>query len=140
MTAEALAAEFGVEIVDWTIRPKHPLATRGGRTISKLIEEHGPGHARLVLSLVCETSAASRRAINAPVLRALSAIVVAHPDLGPDTLDRLDALDLGDLYRRSKTVRGIPRHHVLAAWLAVLLGLVELPSASQASEPDALSA
>lgn len=130
-----ILAEHGVRIVPTHMR-RGPGETHAERTLAKLLERHGPDHLRDVLTCLME-SENNRMALVAPVLVAVSGLLVAHAawwerDAGR-WLEVLDRLDLAALHERVKANREAakPAHAiatVLYAELSREFGVPRTPS------------
>lgn len=103
----AICAEFGIVIVP----PAHrrtggaALQTAAAATLQRLLRDWGESHLRDVLLSIVE-SAGNERALIAPVILAVSDLLLAHPNwFGSDWLAALDKIDLGALHESVKPNR-----------------------------------
>lgn len=95
-TLADICEETGVEIIDIRhSRSRRPGQTCAERTLQKLLDKHGAGHMRYVLSTIVETTN-NKLELVAPVIHAISDIVLDYPEwadqasLWLETFDRLD--------------------------------------------------
>ena len=103
----AICAEFGITVVPPSRRRPGGVAleTCAAATLQKLLSDWGESHLRDVLLSISE-SAGNERALIAPVLWAVSDVLLAHPSwFGGDWLAALDKIDLGALHESVKPNR-----------------------------------
>lgn len=112
LSAREVCAEVGIKI----IRPGRRSATSdletcAERTIEKLIERHGAGHARFVLRTIGETEGNAEELV-AFTIEAVSRLVLAHPewaDRGLEWFEAFDRIDLKAIREQCrKVVRFVP--------------------------------
>jgi hypothetical protein len=105
----AILADFGVVIVPTTrSRSRRPRETCAGATLAGLLAAHGEAHLRDVLALILH-SENNGLALIAPVINAVSAVLLAHPtwwerDAGR-VLEVVDRLNLVELHERARANR-----------------------------------
>ena len=114
----AICAEFGITVVPPSRRRPGGVAleTCAAATLQKLLSDWGESHLRDVLLSISE-SAGNERALIAPVLRAVSDVLLAHPSwFGGDWLAALDKIDLGAIHESVKLNRAAvqPRSAIAA--------------------------
>jgi hypothetical protein len=92
------------------------LETCASSTLQRILRDWGEAHLREVLLSISE-SAGNERALIAPVLWAVSDILLAHPNwFGSDWLDAMDKIDLTALHENVKLNRKAvqPRYAIAA--------------------------
>lgn len=100
----AILSELGITIVPVT-KQRDVMETCAGNTLERIRREHGAEHLRSVLISIVETTN-NKRMLVAPVLWAVSDILLAHPSwFGGEWLDAMDAVDLADMHERAKANR-----------------------------------
>lgn len=100
----AILSELGITIVPVT-KQRDVMETCAGNTLERIRREHGAEHLRSVLISIVETTN-NKRMLVAPVLWAVSDILLAHPTwFGGEWLDAMDAVDLADMHERAKANR-----------------------------------
>ncbi|MCF3935034.1 hypothetical protein L1787_16645 [Acuticoccus sp. M5D2P5] len=102
-----MLAEYGVEIVPNNVR-RPELKTYAGATLEHLLDRHGEGHLRLVLTSIVETTN-NKRALIEPVITAVSWLILNHPRWVEDTsrwLDEMDKINLLALFDQATGARG----------------------------------
>lgn len=103
----SICAEYDVEIVD---RHNHPEIgqTRAGRTLERILSNHGEDHLRMVLSTLAETGN-NRAAITETTLWAVSDLVRACQPLieeqAGDWLAAFDTIPVGQLELMARELR-----------------------------------
>lgn len=123
-TADAICAEIGIRIIPINVRPSvlGELETCAVRTIEKMVERHGAGHARFVLRTIAETTN-NRRELVAPTIEAVSDVALAHPEWTErgwlEAFDALDLAGLRSLIRRN--LRAAPAREAMATLIYVKL-------------------
>lgn len=123
-TADAICAEIGIRIIPINVRPSvlGELETCAVRTIEKMVERHGEGHARFVLRTIAETTN-NRRELVAPTIEAVSDVALAHPEWTErgwlEAFDALDLAGLRSLIRRN--LRAAPAREAMATLIYVKL-------------------
>jgi hypothetical protein len=114
----AICSEFGIVIVP----PAHrrtggaALQTVAAATLQRLLRDWGKSHLCDVLLSIVE-SAGNERALIAPVILAVSDLLLAHPDwFGSDWLDAMDKINLTALHENVKLNRKAvqPRYAIAA--------------------------
>jgi hypothetical protein len=99
-----ICTELGISIVPVT-KQRGPMETYAVNTLARIASEHGEGHLRSVLLTIVET-ANNQRQLVAPVIWAVSDILLAHPSwFGGELLDAMDAVDLADMHELAKANR-----------------------------------
>ena len=104
-----ICSEFGIAIVPPCRRRKGGAALEtcaaSTLTLQRLSSDWGESHLREVLLSIAE-SAGNDRSLTAPVIWAVSDLLLAHPNwFGGDWLDALDKIDLSALYENVKANR-----------------------------------
>ena len=115
-TAADICAEIGIKVVPAGRRsPTCDLDTCAGRTIEKLVERHGAGHARFVLRTIAETTN-NKRELVAPTIEAVSSVALAHPEwTSRGWLEAFDRLDLAALRSQARrNMRASPAREAMA--------------------------
>jgi hypothetical protein len=110
----SICSEFGIAVVPPCRRRPGgtALETGAASTLQRLLSDWGESHLREVLLSIVE-SAGNERALTAPVIWAVSDLLLAHPNwFGNDWLDALDKIDLSALHEsvKAKGCRA-PRSH-----------------------------
>lgn len=85
-------------------RRLRPCETAAVHTITRILGRHGEGHLVMVLRTIIESENNNRELV-APVIQAVSRIILAHPDwaeTGSAWLEAFDAIDLTDLRLKAK--------------------------------------
>ena len=103
----SICSEFGIAVVPPCRRRAEgaALETCAASTLHRLLSDWGEFHLREVLLSIVE-SAGNERALTAPVMWAVSDLLLAHPTwFGSDWLDALDAIDLSALHESVKANR-----------------------------------
>jgi hypothetical protein len=103
----SICSEFGIAVVPPCRRRTGgaALETCAASTLQRLLSDWGESHLREVLLSIVE-SAGNDRALTAPVIWAVSDLLLAHPNwFGGDWLDALDAIDLAAVYETAKANR-----------------------------------
>jgi hypothetical protein len=103
----SISAEFGITVVPPARRRTGgtALETCAASTLQRLLSDWGESHLREVLLSISE-SAGNDRSLVAPVIWAVSDLLLAHPNwFGGDWLDALDKIDLSALYEDVKANR-----------------------------------
>jgi hypothetical protein len=103
----SICSEFGIAVVPPCRRRTGgaALETCAASTLQRLLSDWGESHLREVLLSIVE-SADNERALTAPVIWAVSDLLLAHPNwFGGDWLDALDKIDLSALYENVKANR-----------------------------------
>jgi hypothetical protein len=103
----SICSEFGIAVVPPCRRRKGgaALETCAASTLQRLLSDWGESHLREVLLSIAE-SAGNDRSLTAPVIQAMSDLLLAHPEwFGSDWLNALDAIDLSALYESVKANR-----------------------------------
>ncbi len=105
----ALCEEAGIEVLEGTAYPRLG-QTRAHKSILRIIERNGEGHARLVLATLADT-ANNRGCLDEACIWATSDMVRKfHPQIEKDAsrwLDIWDRLPLGYLQYLSQELRGM---------------------------------
>lgn len=80
-------------------QPRDKKTTKARRSLWDIRRRYGAGHLRHVLISICQTRAnEGLRIVQAPVLNAVSDVLLAHPEWGNDFVAVLDGIALQDLY------------------------------------------
>lgn len=106
----SICAELDVRVIPATVR-RTPGATKCGEVLDYILEKRGEGHVILLLRTLME-SEGNRMALVEPIIRAVSNVMLARPDWpnkGLAWLEAFDAIDLCDLWDKSKLDKGAPR-------------------------------
>lgn len=102
--ATDLCAQLGIRVVPCAAT-NAPSTTKAVNVISRIIEDHGVGHATLTLRTIVE-SAGNDRALQAPVIWAVSDVILAHPGWADRGLAWIEAFDEISLSALAKSVKG----------------------------------
>lgn len=105
-SAAFICRDLEIEIVPTTVRPG-PNQTCADATLTAILNEHGPGHLTLVLRTIVE-SAGNERALKAPIIWAVSDLILtqrAWADRGLEWLEAFDDIDLLGLMRAAQPNR-----------------------------------
>lgn len=127
---QEIAADYGVKIVDPSVRRPQAFETRAGRTLHRILRKHGEDHLRDVLTTMTESNN-NAHALYEPVLWAVSRLLLAHgrwyeADAGL-WLQVFDRTNLRELYDITKTNRRCARptdaiaHHMYLPLYAAFL-------------------
>jgi len=92
---DSLLEELEIEVIDLQ-RYRGPGATMATACLESILKQHGYGHTKLVLTSIAETRTNDRELV-APVIWAVSDLVVAHPEWAERVSDWLAAFDKVDL-------------------------------------------
>lgn len=104
MTVDSLCAELGVTVVPIN-KQRDAMETCAASTLERIFGEHGEAHLRSVLLSIVETEN-NRRNLVAPVIWAVSDVLLAHPSwFGGAWLDAMDAIDLAEMHERARANR-----------------------------------
>ncbi|WP_043161649.1 hypothetical protein [Bradyrhizobium sp. Ai1a-2] len=96
--------EMGVRLVPVT-KQREPMETCAVNTLERILREHGPEHLRSVLIVIVETGN-NKRQLVAPVIWAVSDLLLAHPSwFGSALLDAMDGIDLAEVHESAKANR-----------------------------------
>ncbi|MCC2612639.1 DUF3102 domain-containing protein [Neorhizobium petrolearium] len=120
----AICAEFGIEIIPGNEYPK-PGQTRATASIDRIMQKHGEGHARLVLSTLSETKG-NHGLITQTSLWAASDLILACSEWIETDLtswfDAWDKIPMGFLMWHCNELSGIShQRHALAGAMYVML-------------------
>lgn len=100
----AILSELGITIVPVT-KQRGVMETCAGNTLERIRKEHGAEHLRSVLISIVETTN-NKRMLVAPVIWAVSDILLAHPTwFGGELLEAMDKIDLAEMHERAKANR-----------------------------------
>jgi hypothetical protein len=100
----SICAELGITVIPVT-KQRGLMETCAVNTLARLLNDHGPEHLRSVLMAIVETEN-NKRMLVAPVIWALSDILLAHPSwFGGDFLEAMDRIDLAEMHERAKANR-----------------------------------
>lgn len=101
-----------------------PGTTKCGRVLDRILERHGEEHVTMLLRTIME-SENNRMALVEPIIWAVSDVMLANPKWparGLEWLEAFDAIDLCDVWARSKEANGAPpERHGVASKLTELL-------------------
>lgn len=117
-----ICKDFGLTVVHPAQhRPFTPMQTAAGQTLERILSDQGEDHLRDVLTVLTESENCKHMLI-APVIKAVSRIMVQHPTwYGNDAsvfLETMDRADLVGLYERAKANKGVVEvHKTIAALL-----------------------
>jgi hypothetical protein len=122
--AELLAEDdINVRVVSLNAKVFQPRDTKAIRTLERILSDHGPGHLRMVLSLILQ-SANNATELRAPTIRAVSRLLTAHPEWDDISVwfDVFDETPIG-IYRRtlSQNVHACPVPEAMTTVLFLLL-------------------
>jgi hypothetical protein len=119
-----------IEIVDVRVR-RRAGQTCAASTLSKVLAERGAGNLVFTLRTITESDG-NGRALTAPMIWAVSDVIVAHPawaDRGSEWLEAFDGIDLESLERKARQHRSaVPKRAAIAAWLCAALSEIFRPS------------
>jgi hypothetical protein len=102
-----LCRNLEIEMLPTNVRRSRPLQTHAGRTIKALIDNHGTGHAFIVLRAIVE-SIGNETELRAETILAISDIIHARPDWanrGLAFIEAFDEIDLRTLRAKAKAMR-----------------------------------
>ena len=98
-----------VSLKVWPAYKRQPLnlrTTKARRSLWKIYNRFGEGHLRMVLIATTQTTAnEGLRIIPAPILLAVSDVLMAHPEWENDFMSVLDGICLKSLYEEAKALR-----------------------------------
>jgi len=118
-TVEEICSDLGVSIIAWK-EPYGPLRTKSPKIIRIVLDRHGEGHLIIVLRTIIE-STGNECALIAPVIWAVSDLILAHPkwpDHGLAWIEAFDNIDLLDLARKARANRkAVQKRPAMAAML-----------------------
>jgi|GEM_PF-2548270 len=127
---------FGIKIVPCSKRAK-PMETHAGNILERILREQGPEHLTLVLRAIVETG--HNLDLTAPVIMAISDIIIAHPTWATTTafLDALDSADLAGMRAMAKAnKRACASREAIATLLFQhLKPILEPPKPKRAPKP-----
>jgi len=104
MSLAGICEELGIRIVPVT-KQRAPMETCAVNTLDHILRDHGVKHLRSVLLSIAETEN-NKRMLVAPVIWAVSDILLAHPSwFGGDFLEAMDRIDLAEMHERAKANR-----------------------------------
>lgn len=124
----AICEEFGLVSVPCGTWVRH-MQTRAAATLESLITDFGAEHCRLVVMTLAETG--NGYAFGAPVLLAVSDVLLAHPEwMGSRWFEIIDKIDFMDFWGRAKVGGAVPPRQHIAALLCeqFRLALMEKPN------------
>ncbi|MCT4654254.1 MAG: hypothetical protein N4A65_00430 [Cohaesibacter sp.] len=95
-------------------QPRTLRTTKARRSLWQIRNRYGAGHLRHVLIAICQTTDnTDMRVIPAPVLNAVSDVLLAHPEWGNQLVEAMDKIKLSDLYQEACDLRmGKPRDNL----------------------------
>ncbi|MBO4227222.1 hypothetical protein [Bradyrhizobium neotropicale] len=113
-----LLAEFQIRVVPIAQRLQQR-ETHAEQTMRRILEARGEEHLRLILMAIVETNENNSTMLVAPVLWAISDLLLAHPSwFGAGLLDTLDEIDLRQLYVGAQANKGaVPLRYGVGALL-----------------------
>ena len=93
-------------------------------TLRKIGRQYGEDHLRLVLQLMMGTQENSRE-LYADIVKAASSILINHPEIekAVNLTAIFDKMDLGEIRRKSKDIKGMPRWHAAYVLMYVFFRL-----------------
>jgi hypothetical protein len=119
----SICEELGVRLLSESV-VRTPGSTRCIGVLRRILRKYGEGHLILLLRTIME-SENNRMALVEPVIWALSDVMLANPrwpDRGLEWLEAFDAIDLCEIWARSKLANGAPpERHGIASKLTELL-------------------
>lgn len=122
----ALLASLDIKIIDRNDY-RHANCTTAVETLRGLLAKYGPEHLTIVLRTITESAECNAQALIDPVIRAISAVVLAHPEwaaTGLRWIEVFDGVDLLDWYTagsRLKKTAAAPGWAFLAGMLVIVL-------------------
>ena len=107
-TFAGLLREFHVEVIDNARnRSRAPRQTCAGKTLANIFRLRGYDHLRAVVMTIVETRP-NKRALIAPVIRAVSDVLNAYPGwFGDAWFQVMDGIDLAQMFERASANRSI---------------------------------
>lgn len=119
---DQLARECGVEILPChKARRGHTYkVTHARRTLQRMLRQYGPGHVRLTLRCIVDSSRANAGELHDDVIGAVSDVLAHNPEIaGMDgILDAFEAISLSKIRRAQTRAFRTARRHRIAAILA----------------------
>ena len=119
---DQLARECGVEILPChqARRGRKYKVTHARRTLQRMLRVHGPGHVRLTLKCIVESSRANASELHDDVIGAVSDVLSENPEIAnmEGILDAFEALNLAKIRRSQSRAFRTARRHRIAAILA----------------------
>lgn len=119
MTIQAILDDLGIRAVPVNVTGG-PLVTHAGSVLQKMLERYGEGHTIMVLRTVAESEGNSDM-LKAPVLTAVSKLILAHPswpDQGLAWIEAFDEINLREMAAKAKANRAaVPKHSAIATML-----------------------
>lgn len=111
ITLNSVLAEYGVKIVP-VHKGRQPFETQARQTLKKIFADHGPAHMRDVLTCIVESDCeANAFALTAPVIKAVSNLLLAHPHWyerdATTWLSVFDRINLVQLHAEARERRAI---------------------------------
>lgn len=100
--------EFGLKVWPYTRRPYKPRGrvTRAKRSLNDLLAKHGEGHLRLTLSLIFSpVRGESIRELHSSTLRAVSDVILEHPEWENHLVSAMDQIKLGELEETASKIK-----------------------------------
>jgi hypothetical protein len=141
MTPEltSLLAELEIKAVP-LYAYRGPGATMATACLESILQRRGYGHTKLVLMSIAETRSNDRELV-APVIWAVSDLIVAHPKWAERVSDWLAAFDKVDI----RQLRAFARHNKAAvppraAIATLLFGFLESQMDQQQDQPSRIAA
>lgn len=122
----ALLAALDIRIIEKN-EYRHANCTTAEATLRSLLAKHGPEHLTIVLRTITESADCNAQALIDPVIRAVSAVVAAHPEwaaTGLRWIETIDGVDLLDWYTAGpglKKTAAAPGWAFLAGMLVIVL-------------------
>ena len=123
---DRLVRECGVEILPChkARRGRTYKVTHARRTLQRVLRRHGPGHVRLTLKCIVESSRANASELHDDTIAAVSDVLAQNPEIaGMDgLLDAFEGLNLANIRRtQARAFRTARRHRIAAVLVDRLL-------------------
>jgi hypothetical protein len=119
---DQLARECGVEILPChkARRGRTYKVTHARRTLQRMLRQHGPGHVRLTLRCIVDSSRANASELHDDVIGAVSDVLAQTPGIADmeGILAAFESLSLAKIRRAQTRAFRTERRHRIAAVLA----------------------
>jgi len=119
---DQLARECGVVILPChqARRGRTYKVTPARRTLQRMLRAHGPGHVRLTLRCIVDSSRANASELHDDVIGAVSDVLAQNPEIADmdNILEAFEALSLSKIRRAQTRAFRTARRHRIAAILA----------------------
>ncbi|MEO9875519.1 MAG: hypothetical protein ABJM26_12090 [Anderseniella sp.] len=124
---DQLARECGVEILPChkARRGRTCKVTHARRTLQRMLRQHGPGHVRLTLRCIVDSSRTNASQLHDDTIGAVSDVLAENPEIADmdGLLDAFENLNLAKIRRaQTKAFRTARRHRIAAILADRLLG------------------